>query len=170
MVEVVLGVGSNNDREQHICNGLSYLQQQFGELQLSPVYESFSSQKEQKHLYYNLVLSLQTNLDYQTLKQQLREIEEKNGRQRHTLEVTLDLDILLYGDESNPVTPLPHPDILNCAYVLRPLSDLFPEKQHPTMMKNYKELWHTFSGDISLEPVDFVWNGKLVSSSVVLAY
>ena len=74
----------------------------------------------------------------------LHEIENEAGRKR-TLRWgprTLDLDILFYDRlvyESDRLV-IPHPDLENRTFVLRPLSTLAPGFRHPVLEKSVKHL------------------------------
>ena len=166
MVEAVLSIGSNCDRERHITAALDALSKQFGALSISPVYESIAT--DGSGTYYNLVVIFRTQLDLVSLKQTLRAIESQQDRQRTTDEVTIDLDLLLYDNLSDVIDgiQLPHKAIINCAYVLRPISDLLPDQIHPSTNKSYKRMWQEFSTQYTLTPVDFVWRDKVISTSV----
>ena len=78
--------------------------------------------------FTNGVVELQTRLVASELMQRLLEIEERFGRVRHSGERwgprTLDLDLLLYGDETidEPGLRVPHPALHERAFVLLPLS------------------------------------------------
>jgi len=65
----------------------------------------------------------------------LQEIEQKLGKKvvRENGPRIIDLDLLLYGDETLdlPELQLPHPGILQRDFVLRPLHDLNPDLSHP---------------------------------------
>ncbi|WP_341679056.1 2-amino-4-hydroxy-6-hydroxymethyldihydropteridine diphosphokinase [Niveibacterium sp. SC-1] len=80
--------------------------------------------------YYNAVASLETALSADTLLDALQDIETRCGRVRayRNAPRTLDLDLLLYGDEqreSERLT-LPHPRMHLRAFVLAPLVELAP--------------------------------------------
>ena len=64
------------------------------------------------------------------LLQSLFEIEGRFGRQRSVRNAprTLDLDLLLYGDEisADPELTLPHPRLHERAFVLAPLAEIAP--------------------------------------------
>jgi 2-amino-4-hydroxy-6-hydroxymethyldihydropteridine diphosphokinase len=63
------------------------------------------------------------------------EIEKSQGRERRERwgARTLDLDILIYGKEiiSEPNLEIPHPRILERAFVLAPLADIAPNLEIP---------------------------------------
>ena len=62
---------------------------------------------------------------------ELHRIERAFGRERSVRNAprTLDLDILLYGDAciEDEVLSIPHPRMIERAFVLRPLFDIAPE-------------------------------------------
>lgn len=89
-------------------------------------------------------------MEIKTLKSPMRllafihELEAAAGRKReiHWGPRTLDLDILLYDNEvidSEELT-VPHMDMCNRAFVLRPLAQIAPYMRHPVNGKTIKEL------------------------------
>ncbi len=134
MPEVILAIASNQDREKHIHFALTELETCYGTLAVSPTYESRAQAPSVTAFdYHNLVVSFHTTQTHNTLKSHCKTIEQHAGRTNTS--ITLDIDILLYGDD------IVHPDILNCAYVLRPLAELLPEQLHPNERKSYALLW-----------------------------
>jgi 2-amino-4-hydroxy-6-hydroxymethyldihydropteridine diphosphokinase len=81
--------------------------------------------------YLNAVVQLSTSLAPQALLAQLQAIERAGGRERpyRNAPRTLDLDILLYGDQviDTPNLMVPHPRLHERAFVLHPLAELAPE-------------------------------------------
>ena len=99
MPAVYLGVGSNIERERYIVAGLDALAGLFGELALSPVYDSaaigFSGQP-----FLNLVVGVDTALSPGQLLSSLRHIEYEHGRPANASRFSprqLDIDILTHG-------------------------------------------------------------------------
>lgn len=80
--------------------------------------------------YINAVVALHTTLSAHELFQQLQAIEQAHGRVRSERNAprTLDLDLLLFGQESynTPELTVPHPRMHSRAFVLRPLAELAP--------------------------------------------
>ena len=113
-MKVYLGLGSNQSPDFHIRQALDALYQQFGNLRISPVYESaavgFSGDN-----FLNLVVEINTSLSVGELLQTLRTIENQNGRNRTAPRFsgrTLDIDILLYGDVVGVVEGVTTPQLL----------------------------------------------------------
>jgi 2-amino-4-hydroxy-6-hydroxymethyldihydropteridine diphosphokinase len=85
--------------------------------------------------YINAAASLQTYLDPHSLLAELQRIEGAHGRirTRRWGPRTLDLDLLLYGDQviKTPDLEVPHPGIHHRLFVLLPLRDLSPNLRIP---------------------------------------
>jgi 2-amino-4-hydroxy-6-hydroxymethyldihydropteridine diphosphokinase len=82
--------------------------------------------------YVNAVAALDTTLDAHALLQALLAIEQAHGRERpyRNAPRTLDLDLLLYGDEvidDAPTLIVPHPRMHERAFVLAPLAEVAPD-------------------------------------------
>lgn len=80
--------------------------------------------------YVNGVARLATRLTPLALLRALQAIEQRQGRVRGERwgPRTLDLDILLFGDESlaTPELRVPHPEMARRSFVLHPLAELAP--------------------------------------------
>ena len=80
--------------------------------------------------FLNAVAALDTRLAPGVLLEGLQGIERRHGRERPFLDAprTLDLDLLLFGDEqiARPGLTVPHPRMHQRAFVLRPLLELDP--------------------------------------------
>jgi 2-amino-4-hydroxy-6-hydroxymethyldihydropteridine diphosphokinase len=87
--------------------------------------------------FLNAVLALETNLAPRDLLAALLAIERDFGRDRAASVPngprTLDLDILLYGDLilSEPGLEIPHPRLVQRAFVLVPLNEIAPTLRDP---------------------------------------
>jgi len=170
MVQIYVSIGSNIDRERHIRVCLDAMAQHFGELELSPVYESeavgFGGDN-----FYNLVAGFCYDRSVGELATLLHDIENDNGRRRDGPRFssrTLDIDILTYGDTTGIVdgVKLPRDEILENAFVLWPLADLAPDTRHPLVGATYGQLWQAYDKQRQqLWPIDFNWRGKVVSSA-----
>lgn len=81
--------------------------------------------------YLNAVALLDTALAPHDLLRHLQAIENDHGRVRPYVNAprTLDLDLLLYGDQTlrDATLVIPHPRLHLRAFVLRPLADLAPD-------------------------------------------
>jgi len=80
--------------------------------------------------YINAVARIATTLGAEALLQALHGIEQAHGRERpyRNAPRTLDLDLLLYGDQriASATLTVPHPRMTERAFVLVPLLELAP--------------------------------------------
>lgn len=165
MAEVLLGLGSNTDRHKNLCAGLDALAQHFGDLALSPVYESRSVGFDGRN-FYNLVARLYSPLSLTDTARILKAIEDANGRLRSGPKFsprTLDIDILTYDQLTGLQDGiwLPREEITQNAFVLRPLADLAPHSRLPGSNQSYADLWAGYDqGSQALWPVRFIWQGR----------
>lgn len=170
MNRVYISIGSNIERYRHVTAALNALQEWFGELEISPVYESESVGFDGSD-FLNLVVGIETDLSVGDLSRRFKELEAKNGRKIGAPKFsprTLDLDILTCGNLTGTVdgVELPRPEILKNAFVLRPLADIAPDQQHPVCGKPYRQLWREYDTGQKLWPVDVTWRDRQISRSV----
>jgi 2-amino-4-hydroxy-6-hydroxymethyldihydropteridine diphosphokinase len=101
----------------------------------SSLYRSAPVGYENQPDFLNCVAKLDTGLDAHALLAQLQKIERDLGRERSFRDAprTIDLDLLLYGDEEIDAQGLtvPHPRMHERAFVLAPLAELEPAVRIP---------------------------------------
>ena len=170
MARVYISIGSNIDRYRHVTAALDALQEWFGELVISPVYESESVGFDGSD-FLNLVVGVETDLPVGELSARFKQLERENGCKPDAPKFsprTLDLDILTWGSVTGVTdgVELPRAEILKNAFVLRPLADIAPEDVHPVCSESYGRLWQAYSTDQKLWPVDFTWQGHRISQAV----
>ena len=148
---VFLGLGSNINARAHITSAISCLREAFGNIKLSPFYRSkaFGFKGDD---FINLVARVETSMSPLELKKHLGALENRHGRDREVprySDRTLDVDILLYDDLYllSPDLEIPRGEILQAAYVLKPLADIAPDLVHPAAGKTLAELWQAFPKD-----------------------
>jgi len=132
---VFLALGSNRgDRFENLRFALEELARCGVEVEAkSKIYESKSVESGGEGDFLNAVLRGRTSLSALELLAACQEIEQRAGRDLPAFEGAkragsraLDIDILLFGDEScaTPALQLPHPRALERPFVLRPLLDV----------------------------------------------
>ena len=88
--------------------------------------------------YVNAVVALRTGLSAPELLAGLQRLEQAAGRQRPYRHAprTLDLDLLRYGDGriDSAALSVPHPRMLQRAFVLRPLAEIAPQLVTPAAL------------------------------------
>ena len=101
----------------------------------SSLYASKPMGPQQQPDYINAVTCIDTTLAPLALLDALQQIENEQGRIRkeHWGARTLDLDILLYGDEviTNPRLTIPHYGMKTREFVLYPLAEIAPQLRLP---------------------------------------
>ncbi|MFU2058308.1 2-amino-4-hydroxy-6-hydroxymethyldihydropteridine diphosphokinase [Avibacterium volantium] len=150
MKQVYIALGSNLATPvQQLENALQALQQlpHSQLVAVSHFYQSKPLGPQDQPDYVNAVACLTTALAPLDLLDQLQRIEQEQGRVRLRRwgERTLDLDILLYGDEiiqSERLT-VPHYDMQHREFVIVPLYDIAPNLTLPDG-KNVADLVQQF--------------------------
>ncbi len=160
MTRVYLSLGSNlGERLDLLRSAVRRLRgtDDIAVVDTSPLYESEPWEEEpgrtelERRWYLNCVVAVDTALPPRALLGRLQAIEDGLGRVRPsgTPEAgrfaprTLDIDILFYGDEviSGPDDlHVPHLLLAERAFVLRPLADVAPDFEHPTLYATIREL------------------------------
>ncbi|QXP85447.1 2-amino-4-hydroxy-6-hydroxymethyldihydropteridine diphosphokinase [Methylococcus sp. Mc7] len=148
MPEVFVSVGSNVDRDRHIPSALAALQEIFGPLRVSSVYETAAVGFEGDP-FYNLVVGFETALPLADVASALARIEADHGRTRESRKFsarTLDLDLLLYGDAvvCEGKLRLPRKELTEYAFMLEPLAEIAPDLKHPVLGSSFRELWERY--------------------------
>ena len=141
---IFVGIGSNIDREKNIKSCVSILKDVYGDMMISPVYETESMGFDGPN-FYNLVSCFETNQSVYELKNTLNEIENDHGRHFNETKFssrTLDIDILYYDDLvlSDDKIQIPRKEICEYDFVLKPLVDLVPDFIHPTRNISHKDM------------------------------
>lgn len=140
-----LGLGSNIDAEANIRSAIESLENDFERVVLSPAYRCRAVGFKGPD-FINLVARVDTGLGPLELKNYLTGLENKHLRARNVAKFsdrTLDIDILLYDDLwlLSPQLQIPRDEILEAAYVLRPLAELAPNVNHPVARRTLTDLW-----------------------------
>ena len=152
MARVYIGIGSNIDKHLHIPQVIEELRAEFGEITVSPVYQTTAVGFEGED-FYNLVVGLNTRQTPQEMFRYLRALEAVHDRKRtggnQYIARTLDLDQLLYDDQQidDGTLNIPHDDVVRYAFVLKPLADIAPDLIHPVLQKSMQVLWQEFDQD-----------------------
>jgi 2-amino-4-hydroxy-6-hydroxymethyldihydropteridine diphosphokinase len=128
-----IGLGSNvGDREATIRRAAALI----GAARLSPLFETEPWGFHDQPLFVNAAAEVETPLEARAFLTYLLDVERRLGRERigpRWGPRTIDLDLLLWGDEriSEPGLEVPHPLMLERRFVLEPLAALAPEQEIP---------------------------------------
>lgn len=153
MARVFVGVGSNVEPERHVPTALAAVVERFGETEASPAYRSRPVGFDGED-FINLVIAFDSKLAPQALVDTLHGIETACGRDRDAKRFApriIDLDLLLVDDvvtRSGGGPTLPRKEIMHYAFVLRPLSELTPNRYHPVEGVSFRTLWARHRGQM----------------------
>jgi 2-amino-4-hydroxy-6-hydroxymethyldihydropteridine diphosphokinase len=145
---LALSIGSNIDAESNIRAALDALNLEFENIRSSTTYESQAIGFDGDN-FLNLVVLADTNKGLDDVTTFLKRLEDRLGRDRLQTRFsgrTVDVDILLYGNESGMFCgiELPRPEVTENAYVLQPLAELLPDVVHPATGMSYLKLWQDY--------------------------
>ena len=165
MPTVYVSIGSNVDRERNIRSSVKALKEYFPHLQISSVYET-EAQGFDGDPFYNLVVGFDTEKSADEVIDLLRSIEHQHGRVRGQEKFsprTLDLDLLLYGQQIFTDKDIPRAEITRYAFVLLPLVEIASEFIHPILNKPLRTVLVDFERDhkltsAAIHAVEFAWD------------
>jgi len=138
MITVYIALGTNvGEREANLLQALQLLPESGVHLRrVSSIYETEPVDYLDQEWFLNAVLEAQTELDALDLLTALRLIEARMGSKKAFAKGPrkIDLDILLYGNETidTPELQVPHPRMLERKFVLIPLAEIAPNLRHPS--------------------------------------
>jgi len=138
LIDVYLGMGANlGDRQQTIEKAVQMLAQtpDIKIINQSAYYETEPIGYTAQDWFLNNVLHIRTTLTPAALLKVTQAIEQQLGRVR-TIRWgprTIDIDILFYGEQiiNTPDLIIPHPRLLERAFVVIPLLEIAPEIHYP---------------------------------------
>ena len=148
-MSIYIALGSNlGDKENNLKEALKLLEK--NGVQVCRVSDFISTKPygvTDQPDFLNAVAEIVTEKSPTELLHILLQIEREMGRKRlrHWGERNIDLDLLLYDNRiiDQPDLKVPHPDMQNRDFVLRPLAQIAPEEVHPVFQKTIKQLWET---------------------------
>ncbi len=147
--EAYIAFGSNlGDKEKYIDDAIATLKTlpQIEIITISDKITTAPYGNLNQDDFLNGVMKIKTLLPIDELLQILQKIEEHAGRQRieHWGPRTLDLDILFYDEEIIATDKLvvPHPDMKNRDFVLKPLMQIAPYKMHPVYHTTITDMYN----------------------------
>ncbi|MBQ7955491.1 MAG: 2-amino-4-hydroxy-6-hydroxymethyldihydropteridine diphosphokinase [Lachnospiraceae bacterium] len=145
--KVYIAFGSNmGDKKQHIQNAIKGLKthphimvQTVSDFIVTKPYGGVPQEE-----FLNGAMEIETLLSPVELLDFLHELEQRENRERtiHWGPRTLDLDILLYDNlvYEDEQLIIPHVDMQNRDFVLKPMAQIAPNMRHPIYKKTMQEL------------------------------
>jgi 2-amino-4-hydroxy-6-hydroxymethyldihydropteridine diphosphokinase len=154
MIDVYLLLGSNlGDRELLLHMAVRLIEADIAPvLKGSSIYETQSWGKADAPDYLNQVVYLKTDRSAREVLEKILNIELEMGRKREEKwgSRTIDIDVLLYGDEviTEPGLIVPHPEMHKRKFTLAPLAEIAPKLIHPVFRKEVLALKSALNDDL----------------------
>jgi len=146
MSTVYIGIGSNLGVREDNCRAAirHLIDNGIKVLKLSSMIETEPWGVKDQPKFINMAVEVETVLGSEELLRLLKKIEADIGRHPtiHWGPRVIDLDILLYDDLvlKTHELEIPHPQLAEREFVLRPLAEIAPDKMHPVLKKSIKKL------------------------------
>ena len=147
MAQVIayLGLGSNmGERGDNLDHALELLRQRVNVDPISSTYDTEPLGNPDQPRFLNLVCRITTQLEPMGLLTLVKGIESKLGRQpaQPNQPRPIDIDILFYDDlvMETPKLVIPHPRLVERAFVLVPLAEIAPDLVDPVTGKTISQL------------------------------
>ena len=130
-----VGLGSNlGEREDFLARAMELLraEPQIDVVAVSSVRETEPVDFVEQPRFFNAAVEVETELSPRALLERLLAVEQALGRRRDGPRFgprTIDLDLLLYGDEivDEPGLTVPHPRLAQRRFALEPLHEIDPD-------------------------------------------
>ena len=148
MNKVYLSLGSNQGKSyENIIQSIKLIEQvkEINLVNKSKIYITKPMYNQNQNYFLNMVVEIRTSLNPFLLLRKLKKIERKLGKrinEKKNQPRKIDIDILDFNNEiinSNTLT-LPHPGIIERAFVLKPWADIAPTFKLPTEKKSIASL------------------------------
>lgn len=139
-----IALGSNLEPERHLAAAREALNELGTIVTRSAIYHTEPLEGKDQPWYLNQVVAVATTLAPAALLDQLKQLEQRLGRQPrgHWGSREIDLDILLYENQTIATVALqiPHPGLHQRRCVLVPLAEIAPQALDPRSEKTMQQL------------------------------
>ncbi len=141
-----IGIGSNLGNREENCEKAIVLLIKRGlkVIKRSSLCETEPWGVKEQPEFINMTVEVETHLRPEGLLKNLKEIETDLGRRESKRwgPRIIDIDILFYNNLviNTPELEIPHSGIKDREFVLKPLSEIAPDKIHPVLKRSIKNL------------------------------
>ncbi|MFC4211142.1 2-amino-4-hydroxy-6-hydroxymethyldihydropteridine diphosphokinase [Pedobacter lithocola] len=148
--------GNLGDRQKNLQLAIELLEKEAGEvLSVSSIYETAAWGKEDQPDFLNQAVEISTKFNALQLLNIALEIELKLGRIRKEKwgERLIDIDLILFGNEVINIEgklQIPHPQMQNRGFVMKPLAEIAPNVKHPILGKTILEIAENILDDLDV--------------------
>jgi len=144
-VKIFLGLGSNmGDRRLNLASALHLLSEKITVDRTSSIYDTTPVGNTRQGRFLNLVCEGTTSLTPLEILNLAKEIEKTIGRKPGPINNPrpIDIDILFYDNLviNTPALIIPHPRLIERAFVLLPLAEIAPDFIHPAVGKTIRQI------------------------------
>jgi len=142
---VFIGLGSNRQSEENLQAAVHMLRERWPDIRFSHVYRTAALEVTEQDAFLNAVGRMKIDDSPKEIQMEMHRIEKRLGKAPPYRfgPRTIDMDILLYGDElsDDPSLTLPHPRMHLRRFVLEPLTELLsPTQRHPRLGRSWGDL------------------------------
>lgn len=147
MATAYIGIGSNlGNREENCFRAIEFLIERGVKVtNRSSLYKTAPWGIKDQPEFINMAIEVETEVSPGELLRILKEIEVRLGRNKGKRwgPRVIDLDILFYDTLilKTPDLEIPHPGVSDRTFILKPLSEIAPDKIHPVLKTTVKDLF-----------------------------
>jgi len=166
MTTVALCIGSNlNNRKENIKKAVKLIEERFGKkTKKSSVYENppFYETEDKQQDYFNCCVSFDTDLEPRKVFKITKQIETDMGRTRTFPNEPriIDIDVLFVGDTiiCDEDLVIPHFDMQERKFVLKPLSEILGDFIHPVLQMSVNDLLYECEDQSRMKKLQGFWD------------
>lgn len=153
MPRAYLSIGSNlGDRINYINKAIEKLKQNnIKIIKSSNIIETEPYGYKEQGKFLNMAVEIDSDLEPFELMKLISKIESELGRIRTKRwgPRVIDIDIIFYNSLiiNEPDLKIPHPDMQNRFFVLKPLQEIAPDFVHPVLKKTITELLENLNSE-----------------------
>ncbi|MFT4610742.1 MAG: deoxyguanosine kinase [Glaciecola sp.] len=158
---VYIALGSNKgDRLKYLQDAVDSIFTEIGKINAIAKVYSTSALGFEGDDFLNTCIYIESKFSAEEILEKLQNIEKRLGREEKQTEGyesrIIDLDILLFDDDSitSEILNIPHLELPNRKFVLKPLNDIAAKLKHPQLEKTVAELLESCEDESEIEAIN----------------